>query len=131
MRVWETDPSMADSEDGAAFAEIWAALPKIVFSRTLDRIEGSNTRLAEGSVAEEIAAALAATDKPVSIGGATLAAEAVEQDLVDELRIFRCPVLVGGGTPYLPPITKPVSLDLTETQVFPSRVVYERYVRAR
>ena len=46
------------------------------------------------------AAALAATEKDVSIGGAGLAAAAVELGLVDELRMFRYPVVVGGGTPF-------------------------------
>ena len=55
-------------------------------------------------MAEEVAAALDATDKDVEIGGAGLAAEAIELGLVDELRMFRNPVVVGGGTPYLPPV---------------------------
>ena len=130
MLVWETDPSMRATEARAAFADIWCALPKVVFSRTLDRVQG-NARLAEGSVAEEVAAAVGATDKPVSIGGADLAAQAVELDLLDELRIFRYPVVVGGGTPYLPPVAEHVPLDLIESRTFESRVIYERYRRVR
>jgi RibD C-terminal domain len=82
-----------------------------------------NARLAEASVAEEVAAALDATDKPVSIGGAGLAAQAFELGLVDELRMFRHPVVIGGGTPFLPPVTEAVPLDLIETSTFGSRVV--------
>jgi dihydrofolate reductase len=130
MRVWETDPSLRDNEARTAFADVWCALPKIVFSRTLDSVEG-NARLAEGSVAEEVAAALKATNKDVSIGGAGLAGSAIQLGLVDELRIFRYPVVVGGGTPLLPPVTEDVSLDLIETRTFGSRVVYERYRRVR
>ena len=130
MLAWETDPSLRDEELGAAFADVWCAIPKIVFSRTLDNVQG-NARLAEGSVAEEITAALDATDMDVSIGGAGLAAAAVELGLVDELRIFRCPVVVGGGTPFLPPVTQDVPLELIETRTFGSRVIFERYGRAR
>src|SRR3954467_1438741 len=130
MLVWETDPSMRDDEAGAAFADVWCALPKVVFSRTLDSVQG-NARLAERSVAEEVAAALDATDKDVSIGGAGLAAAAIELGLVDELRMFRYPVVVGGGTPYLPPVTEDVPLELIETRTFDARVIYERYRRAR
>jgi len=130
MLVWETDPSLRDNEARSAFADVWCAIPKIVFSRTLDSVEG-NARLAEGSVAEEVTAALDATDKDVSIGGAGLAAAAIELGLVDELRLFRYPVLVGGGTPFLPPVTENVPLDLVETRTFGSRVIYERYRRAR
>ncbi|HUA48252.1 MAG TPA: dihydrofolate reductase family protein [Solirubrobacteraceae bacterium] len=130
MLVWETDPSLRDNELGAAFADVWCAIPKVVFSRTLERVEG-NARLAEASLAEEIAVALDATDKDVSIGGASLAALAVELGLVDELRLFRHPVVVGGGTPFLPPVSEDVTLDLIETRTFGSRVIYERYRRVR
>jgi dihydrofolate reductase len=130
MLVWETDPSLRENELGAEFADIWCAIPKVVFSRTLDSVQG-NARLAEAPLAEEIAAALDATDKDVSIGGAGLAAEAMELGLVDELRMFRNPVVVGGGTPFLPPVTEDVALELIETRTFGSRVIYERYRRVR
>jgi len=130
MLVWETDPSMRDDELRAAFADAWSAIPKVVFSRTLDSIQG-NARLAEASVAEEAAAALDATDKDVAIGGAGLAAAAIELGLIDELRMFRYPVVVGGGTSFLPPVTDQVPLDLIETRTFGSRVIYERHGRAR
>jgi dihydrofolate reductase len=130
MLVWETDPSLRDDELGAAFADVWSALPKVVFSRTLDSVQG-NARLAAASVAEEVAAAIDATDQDVEIGGAGLAATAIELDLVDELRMFRNPVIVGGGTPFLPPVGENLPLDLVETRTFGSRVIYERYRRRR
>ena len=128
MLVWETDPSMRETDLEAAFADVWCALPKVVFSRTLDSVQG-NARLAEASVAEEAAAALDATDKDVAIGGAGLAAAAIELGLVDELHMFRNPIVVGGGTPFLPPVTEDVPLELIETRTFGSRVIYERYGR--
>ncbi len=130
MLVWDTDPSLRHDELRAEFADVWCAIPKIVFSRTLDRVQG-NARLARASVAQEVAAALAATDKDVAIGGAGLAGQAIELGLADELRIFRNPVVVGGGTPFLPPVAEDVRLNLVETRTFGSRVVYERYRRRR
>ena len=130
MLVWETDPALRDTELHAAFADVWCALPKVVFSRTLDRVHG-NARLAEASVAEEVAIALTANDGDIEIGGAGLAAQAIELGLVDELRLFRNPIVVGGGTPFLPPVTRDVRLDLLETRSFGSRVIYERYGSVR
>src|SRR3954466_15894620 len=130
MLVWDTEASLRDTEPGAAFADVWCAIPKVGFSRTLDSVQG-NARLAEASLPEEVAGALDATDKGVSIGGAGLAAAAIELGLVDELRMFRNPVVVGGGTPFLPPVTEDVPLDLIETRTFGSRVLFERYGRAR
>ena len=128
MLVWETDPSLRHDELRTTFADVWSAIPKVVFTRTLDSVQG-NARLAEGSLAEEAAASLEATDKHVAIGGAGLAAEAIELGLVDELRIFRNPVVVGGGTPFLPPVTTQIPLSLVATRTFGSRVVFERYAR--
>jgi hypothetical protein len=45
--------------------------------------------------------------------------------------MFRYTVVVGGGTPFLPPVTGDVALDLIEAGTFGSRVIYERYRRAR
>lgn len=112
MLPWETDPSMRSSELGAAFADVWCAIPKVVFSRTLDSVQG-NARLAAASLAEEAAAA------------------AIGLGLVDELRLFRNPVVVGGGTPFLPRVTKHVRLALVEIRTFGSRVIFERYRRDR
>ncbi|MGI8665221.1 MAG: dihydrofolate reductase family protein [Jatrophihabitans sp.] len=126
MLPWETDPSLRGTELGTEFADVWSALPKVVFSRTLDSVRG-NARLADSAVAEEVAMALGATDKDIEIGGAALAAAAIDLGLVDELRIFRIPIVVGGGTPYLPAVTEDIPLDLIETRAFGSRVIYERY----
>lgn len=131
MVGWETDPSWRDNELTGEFADIWSGLPKIVFSRTLDSVEG-NARLASASLADEAAAALrmtAAAGRDVAVGGAGLAAAAIELGLVDELRMLRHPVVVGGGTPFLPPVTQDVRFDLVETATFADRVVYARYRR--
>jgi dihydrofolate reductase len=108
------------------FARIWQALPKIVFSSTLDAVEG-NTRLATGTLAEEVAKLKEQPGKDLAVGGAGLAASAIEQGLVDEFRLFVNPVVVGGGTPFFPPLERQIDLELVETRTFGSRVVYLRY----
>jgi len=105
------------------FAEIWQALPKIVFSSTLDSLEG-NARLATASLADEIAALKAQDGKDIAVGGAALGRAAIEQDRVDELQMFYVPVLVGGGTPFFPAVRR--DLDLLETRTFGGRVSYLR-----
>jgi dihydrofolate reductase len=64
----------------------------------------------------------------VGVGGAGLAASLAEKDLIDEYRLFICPVVLGGGTPFFPPLAKRLGLELIETQTF-SQVVYLRYRR--
>ncbi|AJT41202.1 dihydrofolate reductase family protein [Psychromicrobium lacuslunae] len=129
MQVWETDPTLIRTPLDAEFAEVWKALPKVVFSRSLDRVEG-NARLATGTLSEEIESLRASTDKDIEISGAELAGPAIEAGLVDELGIFRYPIIVGGGTPLLPAVPTPITLDLVESRVFSPNVIYERYRRA-
>ncbi|GAA4785264.1 dihydrofolate reductase family protein [Microbacterium gilvum] len=129
MRVWETDPAMRGTADEAAFADAWTALPKLVFSRTLSEVDG-RARLATGEIAEEIAAFTAKVGGDVEIGGAEIAGQAIALGLVDEFRVFRYPIIVGGGAPLLPHVADPIALDLVESRVFGGRVVYERWRRA-
>ena len=128
MLVWETDPAFREDSAGAEFADVWAALPKVVFSRTLTSVHG-NARLAQAPLVDEVAAVLARTDRDVEIGGADLAGQAMAEGLIDEFRLFRHPVLLGAGTPAFPMLPEPFALDLVETRVFSDRVLYERYRR--
>ena len=110
------------------FAGIWKAIPKVVFSTTLENVQG-NARLATESVAEELSRLGRTPGADVSVGGAGLAATLVEQDLIDEYRLFVNPVVLGGGTPFFPERRERLELELVETRTFGSRVVYLRYRR--
>ncbi len=131
MLPWETsahDPS--SPEYVREFAEIWKALPKIVFSTTLARVEG-NARLASAGVADEVARLKdEAAGKDLAVGGAGLAAGLTELGLIDEYRMFISPVVLGAGTPYFPALQERIGLELIETRTFGSRVVYTRYRRS-
>jgi dihydrofolate reductase len=65
----------------------------------------------------------------VAVAGAGLASTVIKLGLVDEYRLFVNPVILGGGTPYFPPLQERIDLELVETQTFSSRVVYLRYRR--
>jgi dihydrofolate reductase len=127
MRFWETDEATSsDDPVTREFAAIWQALPKIVFSRTLTSVQDRNTRLAT----RDIAAELAELDGDVEVGGAALAAECARRGLIDEYRPFVKPVIVGGGTPYLPPLGARTDLRLLESRTFTDGAVYLRFARA-
>ena len=127
MLVWESaeeDSSLPEYE--REFAAIWNPQPKVVFSNTLEQVEG-NARLASGDVAEEAARLKETAGGDISVGGADLAAACIERGLVDEYGLFVNPVVVGGGTPFFPPLAERIALELLETRTFGSRVVYLRY----
>ena len=129
MTYWETadqDPSAADYE--LEFARLWQELPKIVFSKTLDSVEG-NARLVGDGLAGEVAKLKEQPGKDLAVGGAGLASAAMMLNLIDEYRLFVYPVLLGGGTPYFPALEDRLNLELMETRTFGSRVVHVRYRR--
>jgi len=130
MVYWETaDQDPSASEVTVDFARIWQALPKVVFSKTLDRVEG-NTRLASAGVVEEVARLKEEPGGDLAVGGAGLASELIERNLIDDYHVFICPILLGGGTPYFPAMERRIELELLETRTFAGGVEYLHYVRA-
>jgi dihydrofolate reductase len=129
MLYWETaDQNPSAGEPELEFARIWQDLPKIVFSNTLEKVEG-NARLATDGVADEVAKLKEQPGKDLAVGGAGLASTFAKLGLIDEYRLFVSPVVLGGGTPYFPALEERIGLELAETRTFGSRVVYLRYRR--
>jgi dihydrofolate reductase len=129
MVYWETaqeDPSAADYM--LEFAQIWQRLPKIVFSATLQQVQGNATLLREG-VEQEVARLKRQPGKDLAVGGAGLASTCSELGLVDEYRLFVSPVVLGAGTSFFPPSHERIDLELVQTRTFGSRVVYLRFAR--
>jgi dihydrofolate reductase len=129
MRYWETagdNPSAPDVE--LEFARIWKDTPKIVFSNTLEDLEGDYSLVKDGA-ADEVARLKEQPGKDLAVGGAGLASTLMKEGLIDEYRPFVFPVVLGGGTPYLPALDERIDLELVETRTFGSRVVYLRYQR--
>jgi dihydrofolate reductase len=127
MRYWETadqDPSAPDVE--LEFARIWKNTPRVVFSRTLEEVEG-NARLVSDDAAAEVARLKEEPGNELAVGGAGLASTLMEAGLIDEYRLFVNPVVLGAGTPYFPVLNERIDLDLVEARDFGSRVVYLRY----
>ncbi len=127
MTYWETageNPELSKYE--LEFARIWKDMPKIVFSRTLTKVEG-NARLAADDVATEVVRLKEQPGDDLAVGGAGLASTLVKLDLIDEYWLFVSPVVLGGGTPYFPTLEGRIDLELVETRTFGSRVVYVRY----
>ena len=125
-RFWptaDTDPSSPGYI--IEYARIWKGMPKVVFSKTLDKVEGGS-RLVRGDVGHEIKKLKAESGKDLAIGGATLAATVVGLGLVDEYQLYVQPVVLGSGTPMFPKSAGRLDLRLLETRRFASGVVLLR-----
>src|SRR5271154_7301405 len=85
MVYWETAEESPLAADQADVAQIWKALPKVVFSTTLKSVAG-NTRLARDGVGEEVSRLKEQPGKDIAVGGAGLARACMELELIDEWR---------------------------------------------
>jgi dihydrofolate reductase len=110
------------------FARIWRDMPKIVFSRTLERADW-NTTVVRDLVAEEVMDLKAQPGGDLVFGGADLAAAFMRHDLIDEYRLYVHPVLIGRGKPMFGPSDAKVDLRLAQTRTFGNGVVLLRYQR--
>jgi dihydrofolate reductase len=123
----DSDPSSTGPM--VEFAGIWRDMPKIVYSRTLERADW-NTTIVRDVVDDEVMALKAQPGGDLALGGADLAAAFMERDLIDEYRIYVHPVLIGRGKPLFQGTDTMTRLRLLETRTFGNGVVLLRYQRA-
>jgi dihydrofolate reductase len=127
MVYWETAATDADQLPVIRdYTEIWRGADKIVYSRTLDSVSSARTRIERNFDAQAIRDLKATSDRDLTVGGAALAGQAIAEGLVDELRLFAVPVIIGGGKPWLPDGVRG-HLELLGTRRFASGAVYLRY----
>jgi dihydrofolate reductase len=127
MVYWETasvQPSQPAPE--LDFAQLWQAADKIVYSTTLQSVSSARTRIERTFDPNAVRAMKDAADRDLSIGGPVLAAQALRAGLVDEIRQFVSPLIIGGGKRFLPDRLR-LSLQLRDERTFASGVVYLRY----
>ncbi|MCQ9183625.1 dihydrofolate reductase family protein [Streptomyces sp. IBSBF 2953] len=126
----DADPDASATE--AEFAGIWREMPKIVYSRTLERADW-NTTIVRDVVPEEVVALKEQAGGDLGLGGADLAAAFLRHDLVDELRVYVHPVLIGRGKPLFPHTDTAIetALRLTGSHAFGNGVALLRYERSR
>ena len=108
------------------FAYIWKNKPKIVFSKTLEKVEWKS-RLVRENIAGEILKLKAQPGKDLALGGANIAATFMKLGLIDEYQLFVQPIVLGSGTPFFPALDDKINLRLVETHRFGTGVILLRY----
>jgi dihydrofolate reductase len=127
MVFWETVSTGADQSTVMRdYAEIWRAAEKIVYSRTLQTVSSSRTRIERAFDTDAIRQLKEASGPDITIGGAELAGQAIAEGLVDECQLLLGPILVGGGKRALPANVR-AQLELLDERRFRSGVVYLHY----
>jgi dihydrofolate reductase len=128
LEVWDRPEELPGGADTIErdFAALWRTTDKIVYSRTLDAVSTERTRIERDFDADAVRALKESSERDLSIGGPTLAAEAFRARLVDELQLFLAPVIVGGGTASTPPDVR-LDLELVDERRFDGGMAYLRY----
>ena len=127
MVYWETVPDDSSvSPVMRDFGRIWRGVDKVVHSRTLDRVASGRTTLERDFDPDAVRRLKETADADLLVGGAELAGAAIRAGLVDEVRLFVFPVLVGGGRSAWGDGVG-TRLELREERRFGSGVVHLRY----
>jgi dihydrofolate reductase len=127
MAVWETDPSLAARSDlMGAFASVWRAAAKVVYSTSKTTVSTARTRLERRFDPVAVRDLVAAAPGDVLVGGPNLAAQALEAGLVAECHLIVWPVVLGGRNPALPARGR-IDLALLDERRFANGVVHLRY----
>jgi dihydrofolate reductase len=127
MVFWETAQQLAGQPAVVRdYTQIWQAADKIIYSTTLSTVSSANTRIESDFRSPDVAALKARAASDISIGGPGLAAHAIAAGLVDECHLTIFPIVIGGGTHWLPRGVR-LELDLLDQRAFGNGAVHLHY----
>jgi dihydrofolate reductase len=126
MVAWENPEAFADQPVLRDYAEIWQDADKVVYSKTLEAVSSSKTRIERDFDADAVREMKVRAVRDLSVGGPELAAQAIEAGLVDEIHLFLAPIVVGGGKQSLPDGAR-LELELLSERRFGNGVVHLHY----
>jgi dihydrofolate reductase len=126
MVYWETIALADQPAYIQEFAGIWRAADKIVYSKTLDTVAGARTRIERDFDPEAVRQMKEAAGQDIMVGGPELAADAFKAGLIDEVRLFLAPIVVGAGKRALPENVR-LKLELLGERRFGNGMVHLHY----
>jgi dihydrofolate reductase len=120
-----------ESKATIEFAETFVAIDKLVFSRTLESVEGNNTRIVRAGLQGEILKLKQEQGKNMIVGGVSVSSQLIQLGLVDEYRFVVHPIVAGEGRRLMEGVSLPekLQLKLVETKIFGSGCVALRYLK--
>jgi dihydrofolate reductase len=100
-------------------AERMNTLPKIVFSRTLDKVNWNNTMLVKDDMLSEIRKMKQKSGKDMAVlGSGSIVSQLAQRGLIDEYQIMVNPVVLGKGKTMFEGIQNKLALKLTKSRIF-------------
>jgi dihydrofolate reductase len=126
MVFWETVDTAGEPAVMRDYAGIWRAAEKVVYSRTLQAPTSARTRIEREFDSDAVRQLKLSSATDIAVGGGDLAGQAVVAGLVDELQLFLCPIVIGGGKRILPEGVR-AQLELLDERRFDNGVVHLHY----
>jgi dihydrofolate reductase len=121
-------PTPLASKNDPVLAERMNNLPKVVFSRTLDKASWNNTKLVKGDMAAEIRKMKKEPGEGMAIlGSGSIVSQLAQEGLIDEYQIVVNPIVLGKGRTLFDRLRKKLTLKLTKTRAFGNGNVFLRY----
>jgi dihydrofolate reductase len=128
----EVAKDQAASKADKEFAQAFVSLNKVVFSRSLDSVEGKDTRIVRTDLRDEILKLKQEPGKSILVGGVDVPSQLIELALVDEFRFAVWPIIAGEGRRLLEGVSlqEKSQLKLVDSKIFKSGCVALRYLKA-
>jgi dihydrofolate reductase len=131
MVGWETVHAESDQPPYIRdYATIWQTAEKTVYSKSMERVSSSRTRIERDFDPDKIRMMKETSVRNLSIGGPNIAAQAIKAGLVDEYHFFVTPILVGGGKQCLPEKVR-LKLELLDECRFDNGMVHIHYATVK
>lgn len=112
-------PTAAAMERMPAVAEGMNNMPKVVFSRTLEKASWKNTTLMKGDIAAEVRKMKNESGPGMAIlGSGSIVSQLAQAGLIDELQIVVNPIILGKGRPLFEGVKGKLALKLSRTRAF-------------
>jgi dihydrofolate reductase len=123
-------PTAKPENDAPRIIEAMNNYPKVILSKTLEKVSWKNSTLIKGEAVEEVAKLKQQHGKDIVIyGSGSIVALLVEKDLIDDYRILVCPVILGKGKRMFKDSGSRLGLKLADTKKFESGLVLLHYIR--
>ncbi len=124
-RYWPTPLAM---EHDPVVAERMNNLPKVVFSRTLDKASWNNTKLVKGDMVAEVRRMKKEPGEGMAIlGSGSIVSQLAPEGLIDEYQVVVNPVVLGKGRTMFDGVKEKLNLKLTKTRAFGNGNVFLCY----
>lgn len=111
-----------------AFSKKMIEIPKVVFTKTLNKSRWINTDIATGDLVEEVSKIKSQNGRDIIVyGGASFDSSLIKEKLIDEFYLFINPVAIGNGMTIFKDLNEIQKYTLIESKEYESGIILLRY----